>query len=119
MKRSPFHQPKPVLVFNGAYVLIAIMRSIRSAADHSGTHPQAISLACSGENVTSGKFYYRHIHPNIEIELADLATLTLQEYDRMCNVNRKYISIREMARRRKMLHEKRKSNSNNDGNGEE
>lgn len=118
MKRSPFHKPKQVLVFNGAYVLIGILRSIRSAAEHSGTHPQAISLACSGDNVTSGKFYYRHIHPNVEIELADLDTLKLQEYDKMCNVNRKYITTREMAKRRKVLGGKRKSNSNNNGYGE-
>lgn len=119
MKRSPFHQPKQVLVFNGAYVLIGIIRSIRSAAEHSGTHAQAISLACSGENVTSGTFYYRHIHPDIEIELSDLDTLKLQEYDKMCNVRRKYISTREMARRRRVIEEKRKSNPNNESHGDE
>ena len=83
MKRSPFKEPKPVLVFNGAYMLIGVIRSINSAADHSGTHPQSIALACSGEYVSSGTFYYRHIHPDIEIELSDLDTLKLQEYDKM------------------------------------
>lgn len=119
MKRSPFHKPKQVLVFNGAYVLISVFRSIRSAAEHSGTHAQAISLACNGDNVTSGKFYYRHIHPNIEIEFSDLDTLKLQDYDKMCNVNRKYFSTREMARKRKAVTEKRKSNPNNENNGDE
>ena len=33
MKRSPFHQPKPVLIFNGAYILVGITRSIRSASE--------------------------------------------------------------------------------------
>ena len=119
MKRSPFHKPKQVLVFNGAYVLIGILRSIRSAAEHAGTHAQAISLACSGDNVTSGAFYYRHIHPNIEIELTDLDSLKLQEYDKMCNADRKYISTREMARKRKMIDDKRKSNPNNENYGDE
>lgn len=119
MKRSPFHKPKQVLVFNGAYVLIGILRSIRSAADHAGTHAQAISLACSGDNVTSGAFYYRYIHPNVEIELADLDSLKLQEYDKMCEVDRKYISTREMARRRKVMEKSRKSNFNNNNNADE
>ena len=50
MKRSPFHKPKPVLIFNGAYVLVGITRSIRSASEISGGNPQAISFACTGRN---------------------------------------------------------------------
>lgn len=113
MKRSPFNKPKPVLVFNGAYMLIGILRSIRSAADHSGSHPQSISMACSGDNISSGAFYYRHIHPDVEIEIADLDTLKLQEYDNLCNEKRQYVTTREMARKRKVLDDKRKIETNN------
>ena len=56
MKRSPFHQPKPVLIFNGAYILVGITRSIRSASEISKTNAQAISFACTGRYISAGSF---------------------------------------------------------------
>lgn len=112
MKRSPFHQPKQVLIFNGAYVLVGITRSIRSASEISGGNAQAISFACTGKYISAGNFYYRHIHADIEIELSDLDTLKLQDYDKMCNQEKRYHSVREMARRRRIAEEKRKNSQN-------
>lgn len=112
MKRSPFHQPKQVLIFNGAYVLVGITRSIRSASEISGGNAQAISFACTGKYISASNFYFRHVHPDIEIEMTDLDTLKLQDYDKMCNVERRYHSVREMARRRRVADEKRKNNLN-------
>lgn len=119
MKRSVFHKPKPVLIFNGAYVLVGITRSIRSASEISGGNPQAISFACTGRAISAGNFYYRHIHPDIEIEINDLDTLKLQDYDKMCKVERRYHSVREMARRRKIADDKRKNHKNEDADGTE
>ena len=113
MKRSPFHQPKPVLIFNGVYILVGITRSIRSASEISGGNAQAISFACTGKYISAGSFYFRHIHPDIEIEISDLDTLKLQEYDKMCNVKRRYHSVREMARRKRLNDKKRKNNTTN------
>lgn len=115
MKRGPFHEPKQVLIFNGAYVLIAITRSIRSASEISGGNAQAISFACTGKNISAGAFYYRHVHPDIEIEMSDLDTLKIQDYDKMCNEERKYHSVRDMARRRRIIDSKKKPNQNTDG----
>ncbi len=108
MKRNPFHQPKPVLIFNGAYKLIGITRSIRSASDLSGGNAQSISFACTGKYISAGSFYFRHIHPDIEIEIDDLNSLTLQDYDKMCKIDRRYHSVREMVRRRKLVEKRRK-----------
>lgn len=119
MKRSPFHQPKQVLIFNGAYVLVGITRSIRSASEISGGNAQAISFACTGKYISASNFYFRHVHPDIEIEMADLDTLKLQDYDKMCNVERRYHSVREMARRRKIADDKRKNNQNEEVNDTE
>lgn len=118
MKRSPFHQPRQVLIFNGAYVLIAITRSIRSASELCGGNPQTISLACKGRYIAAGRFYFRHVHPDIEIEMGDLDTLRIQEYDKMCNVERKYVSTREMARR-KTIEQEHKSNPKSIKNDDE
>ncbi len=112
MKRSPFHQPKQVLIFNGACVLIGITRSLRSASEISGGNAQAISFACTGKYISAGSLYYRHVHPDIEIEMSDLDSLKLQDYDKMCNIDRRYHSVREMARRRKITDKRRKTNKN-------
>lgn len=121
MKRSPFHQPKQVLIFNGAYVLVAVTRSLRSASEISGSNAQAISFACNGKYISANNHYYRHLHPNIEIEFTDLDNLKLQDYDQMCGAQRRYHSVRDMARRRKITDSKRKTNKdefNNDENNE-
>lgn len=46
--KGPFLPSKQLLVFNGAYVLIAVVRSLHSAADFSGINLQSISFSCIG-----------------------------------------------------------------------
>ena len=46
---------------------------------------------------SGGAYYYRQLHPDILLEMDDLDNLTLQEYDDLCGVKRKYISTRKMA----------------------
>lgn len=101
MKNSGFlRDAKQVLVFNGAQVLIGIERSVRSTYELTNGNLQAISFACTGRLVSTGGFYFRHVHPSIEIEMSDIGTLKLQDYDKMCGVNRKYHTVREMAHKR-------------------
>ena len=84
MRRSSFKRPKMVLIFNGAQILVAITRSLHSAAELTKGNLQAISFCCTGKYICSGGFYFRHLHPNVEIELQDLGTLQLQDYDSLC-----------------------------------
>ena len=114
MRKSNFKEPKNVLVFNGARVLIAIVRSLHSASILSGGNLQAISFCCTGKYISTGGFYFRHVHPDIEIEIGDLDTLKLDEYDRMCGEKRRYHSVREMARRRVIQENKSKKTNNED-----
>ena len=90
MRRSNFKRPKTVLVFNGAQVLVAVIRSLL----------QAISFCCTGKYVCSGGLYFRHLHPDVEVGLDDLDNLQLQEYDALCGEKRTYYSVRQMARKR-------------------
>lgn len=106
--KGPFLPSKTVLVFNGAYVLVAIVRSLHSAADFSDINLQAISFSCTGKYVAAGGFYFRHAHPDIQIELSDLDSLKLQEYDRMCGATRRYFTTREMAHKRQTYSKRRK-----------
>lgn len=114
MKKALFHRPKQVLIFNGAYGLVAIARSIRAAAEVTNCNPQAISLVCNGKYISAGALYFRHLDDNIEVDLTDLTGLTLKEYDKLCNVSRKYHSVRDMARRRRIVKDRNKSNQNHD-----
>lgn len=111
MKNSAFNSPKAVLVFNGSQILIAIARSLHSATELTGGNLQSISFCCTGKYASSGGFYYRHIHPNVEIELSDLGTLQLKEYDQMCGEKRVYYSAKQMARKRVLVELKMKKQS--------
>lgn len=51
--KGPFLPSKQLLVFNGAYVLIAVVRSLHSAADFSGINLQSISFSCTGKYVAT------------------------------------------------------------------
>ncbi|RHH14389.1 hypothetical protein DW228_06205 [Bacteroides fragilis] len=109
MKNSPFRKSKAVLIFNGAQVLIGILRSLNAASEYSGGNLQSISYACAGTYISSGGYYYRYIHENIEVGLEDIDSLRLKEYDRLCGENdRKYRSVRDMAHKRKARHSKKK-----------
>lgn len=86
-----------VLIFNGAQVLVAVTRSLHSAAELTKGNLQAISFCCTGKYVCSGGLYFRHLHPDVEIELADLGTLMLKDYDALCGEKRTYYPVRKMS----------------------
>ena len=111
MRNSAFNRPKAVLIFNGSQALVAIVRSLHSAAEITGGNLQSISFCCTGKYASSGGFDYRHIHPNVEIELSDLGMLQLKEYDKMCGEKRVYYSAKQMARKRVLVEQKMKKQS--------
>lgn len=111
MSRSKFRRPQTILIFNGARVLIAIVRSLCCAAELTHSQPAAIHNCCVGKNVRSGVYYYRQLHPDILIDLSDLDNLKLEEYDSLCGTQRKYISTKEMARIRQRAIAKHKLKS--------
>ena len=81
MRRSKFKRPCKVLIFNGARVLVAIVRSLHCAAELTHENKSAIHNCCTGKSVRSGAYYYRQLHPDILLEMDDLDNLTLKEYD--------------------------------------
>lgn len=97
MRTSKFKRPNKVLVFNGARVLVAVVRSLCSAAELTNNRASAVHNCCTGKTVRSGLYYYRQLHPDVLIEMDDLDSLTLEEYDNLCGVERKYLSTKRMA----------------------
>ena len=111
MRRSKFRRPCKVLIFNGARVLVAIVRSLHSAAELTHENKSATHNCCTGKSVRSGAYYYRQLHPDILLEMDYLDNLTLKENDDLCSVNRKYISTRKIAHIRQRATVKLKSES--------
>ena len=108
MRRSKFRRPNKVLIFNGARALVAVVRSLCSAAELTNNRASAVQNCCTGKTVRSGLYYYRQLHPDVLIEMDDLDNLTLEEYDNLCGAKRKYISTRKMAHIRQRVAEKQK-----------
>ena len=75
MMKKPFKDSKLVLVFNGAQVLIGILRSLNTTAEYSGGNLQSISFACTGLYISTGGYYYRYANENVEVSLEDIGAL--------------------------------------------
>ena len=67
MRRSKLRRPSKVLIFNGARVLVAIVRSLHCAAELMHENKSAIHNCCTGKSVRSGVYYYRQLH-RLELE---------------------------------------------------
>lgn len=99
MRRSSFRAPKVVLVFNSTRKLIAIIRSLHTASEIMFGNLQSMSCCCTGKYSQSCGYYFRHLDPRVLIEIDDLDSLTVDEYDRICGKERKYYSLRTMSRK--------------------
>ena len=76
-------QPQ-ILIFNASGKLVAIARSIRSAAELTKVDENDIKLCCESRLSTSGQFCFRY---NVESLIADdtLDKLNIEEYDKRCD----------------------------------
>lgn len=81
---------RTVLVFNTSQKLIAICKSLRSAADLINGSVQAVRFAAIGQTMTSGGYYFRVMNKNVVVDLNDLGRLKLSDYDEKCGEERKY-----------------------------
>lgn len=96
MRRSSYRAPKVVLVFNDTRKLIAIIRSLHTASEIMFGNLQAMSFCCTGKYTQSCGYYFRHLDPRVLVEIDDLDSLTVEEYDRICGKERKYYPQRVM-----------------------
>lgn len=76
-------QPQ-ILIFNAAGELVAIARSIRSAAELTKVDENEIKLCCENRLSISGQFCFRY---NVVSLIADntLDKLNIEEYDKLCD----------------------------------
>ncbi len=88
---SSFRHPKQVLLFGHTRILAAIFKSMQSCAEITGTSVKTVSRACKGEYAQAAGFYFRRLHPDVEVGTEDLDTLRLEEYDELCGEVRRYL----------------------------
>ena len=77
-------QPQ-ILIFNATGELVAIARSIRSAAELTKVDENEIKLCCENRQNRTEQYYFRYnVEPSI---VADdtLGKLTIDEYDKLCD----------------------------------
>lgn len=104
-------QPKRVLVFNPLKRFISKICSVNAAAEIFQTSPANITLACSGSTISCCGYYFRYLDPRIELGEEDEGALRLEDYDRLCGVERKYYPNKEMSRKGMKYKTKKQSNS--------
>ena len=73
-----------ILIFNAAGELVAIAKSIRSAAELTKVDENDIKLCCENRLSISGQYCFRY---NVDPSIADdtLGKLTIAEYDKLCD----------------------------------
>ena len=77
-------QPQ-ILIFNASGELVAIARSIRSAAELTKVDENDIKLCCENQSSDSGQYCFRY---TVDPSIADddtLGKLTIDEYDKLCD----------------------------------
>ena len=77
-------QPQ-ILIFNAAGELVAIARSIRSAAELTKVDENEIKLCCDNQQNISGQYCFRY---NVDPTIADddaFGELTIAEYNKLCD----------------------------------
>ena len=79
----PEKQPQ-ILIFNASGELVAIARSVRSAAELTKVNENDIELCCENQSSDSGHYCFRY---NVKPLIADdtLDKLTIDEYDNLCD----------------------------------
>ena len=77
-------QPQ-ILIFNAAGELVAIARSIRSAAELTKVAENEIKLCCENQSSDSGQYCFRYnVDPSI-IGNDAFGKLTIDEYGKLCD----------------------------------
>ena len=80
----PEKQPQ-ILIFNAAGELVAIARSIRSAAELTKVDENEIKLCCENRQNRTEQYYFRYnVEPSIVGDDA-FGKLTIDEYDKLCD----------------------------------
>lgn len=100
---SRFSNPRHILAFDGSLKLVGIFYSYSSAERLIGIRHQVLLRCCTGETIASSGYYFRAVPEDVIVDVDDLNTLTLLEFDRQMGVDRKIYATRDMRRKQTIL----------------
>lgn len=97
----PLRPEQKVLVFDPKFDLIAIAKNISTAAKLTGSYTVNVWLNINGDLNSTNNLYFRIIPENVEVDLSDLNSLKLQDYDKLCGLERTYLAPEILLKRTK------------------
>ena len=88
-------QQPQILIFNAAGELVAIARSIRSAAELTKVDENEIKLCCENRQNRTEQYYFRYnVEPSIVGDDA-FGKLTIDEYNKLCRWHKRVMMPKE------------------------
>lgn len=112
MMKREWRKARPVLVFNKKKILTLVASSVNEAAKFSHLQPGNISKVCTGTLMSIGMYYFRYIDQEIEIDMSDIGSLKLEEYDKLCGVDRPVYATMKMNRKNWKYNKNKEENEN-------
>lgn len=95
----PVKEARRILVFNKMKRYVGLYQSIFATAKSLGVHPSSIRAACTGMSIVCKDQYFRYLQDDIQVTHDDLGVMTLQEYDQLCEVDRKTYPDKKLSRK--------------------
>ena len=93
----------PLLVFNSRRILSFIAASAYEIGKISDIRPDCITKASRGDLISTGNYYFRYFDKKVEVEISDVGELTLEEYDKLCGVERKLCPTKDHNRKKRRI----------------
>lgn len=93
-----FKTPIRVLAFDNSLRLIGLFQSYSAAEKVTGIKHQILLRCCSGKMISSKGFYFREVPEDTIIDIDDLNSLTLLEFDNKMGSDRFIYATRNMKK---------------------
>lgn len=93
-----FRSPLRVLAFDSSLRLIGIFQSYNATEKITGIKHQVLLRCCNGKMISSKGFYFRELPNDTVVDIDDLNTLTLLEFDKEMGYDRHIYATRNMKR---------------------
>lgn len=93
-----FQTPLRVLAFDKSLRLVGLFQSYSATEKVTGIKHQVLMRCCNGQIITAKGFYFREVPEDTIIDIDDLNSLTLLEFDRQMGFDRYVYATRKMKK---------------------
>ena len=93
-----FRTPLRVLAFDKSLRLIGLFQSYSATEKVTGIKHQILLRCCNGQIISAKGFYFREVPEDTIIDIDDLNTLTLLEFDKQMGLDRYIYATKKMKK---------------------